>query len=458
MGAFQSVPDEVLLNKVCELIGESGSTNSYHVKKLLALRATCKSGHELVRRIIASKAICLHLDSFRAPGYLNVTEPREMPVSARVVEAAGRVFGPCCTRLYASGCSPERIAALEVFVSRTTRLLRLELELAAVSEEVLLRICRMLPQLEDLFGPKFTQTSEGTIRAISACCPNIRRATFSPLGRVFGDYSPAETWARYFPKLREFNLLGGRLWGYQPTRIEIIHECALVSQADSLDLDQCFITAAVIEAIVGTPLGDRISNFGSSGYDPEMRTNIEPAAFLAAARGFPKLEDVYIPRGSTMGGPGFYIDLSRAAPQIVYIEICDASTSDACVAAICRHLPLVNFTLTECRNLTSSIVESITGGQAARTLTHLTISYSAEESLRAVDMLRLVSGCPELHSLEWVCTADYHASAELDAPSQPCQAIHELLESRGGNNVCYAFGEHDPDWLDPNWIFESSPQ
>ena len=63
MGAFQSVPDEVLLNKVCELIGESGSTNSYHVKKLLALRATCKSGHELVRRIIASKAICLHLDS-----------------------------------------------------------------------------------------------------------------------------------------------------------------------------------------------------------------------------------------------------------------------------------------------------------------------------------------------------------------------------------------------------------
>ena len=78
------------------------------------------------------------------------------------------------------------------------------------------------------------------------------------------------------------------------------------------------------------------------------------------------------------------------------------------------------------------------------------------QRLRAVDMFRLVSGCPELYSLTWVCNADYHASAELDAPSQPCQAIAELIKSRGGHDIYYAVGEPDPDWYGPDSIFESA--
>ena len=194
MGAFQSIPDDVLTGTLTTcVLGHWPKADD----RLLVVRTTCKEGRELVQRLVADKNIfrvmCQFFWSDQANSATAATEPREMRVSARHVEARGRVFGAGCTALYASGRSPERIAALEVFVSRTTRLLRLELELAAVSEEVLLRICRMLPQLEDLFGPKFTPTSEGTIRAISACCPNIRRAEFSPLGRVFGDYSPAET-------------------------------------------------------------------------------------------------------------------------------------------------------------------------------------------------------------------------------------------------------------------------
>ena len=66
-------------------------------------------------------------------------EPLEMRASAQVVEAMGRVFGLACTALYTCGRSPERIAALERFVSRASRLSVLVLYDAAVSEEVLLR-------------------------------------------------------------------------------------------------------------------------------------------------------------------------------------------------------------------------------------------------------------------------------------------------------------------------------
>ena len=109
-------------------------------------------------------------------------------------------------------------------------------------------------------------------------------------------------------------------------------------------------------------------------------------------------------------------------------------------------------------NLTPGVVESITSGQAAKTLTHITIKYTAElelaaeDSLRAVDMLRLVTGCPKLEDLSWFIHEELHDRAELD--EEPLQAIEELLKSRGGNTDCYAIGEWNQDELDPDCIFD----
>ena len=80
------------------------------------------------------------------------------------------------------------------------------------------------------------------------------------------------------------------------------------------------------------------------------------------------------------------------------------------------------------------------------------IKYAAEDSLRAVDMLRLVTGCPKLEDLSWTIHEDLHDRAELD--EAPLKAIEELLESRGGNTACYAIGEWNEDELDPDCIFE----
>ena len=436
MGAFQSIPDDVITGALTTcVLGHWPDPDD----KLLVLRTTCKDGRELVQRLVADKNVfrvmCQFFWSDQANSATAATEPREMRVSARHVEARGRVFGAGCTNLYASGRSPERIAALEVFVSRTRRLESLSLDNAAVSVEVLLRMCRAVPRLSKLRCPRFMETSDDTIRAISEICPLLREAYFSRLGRDSGEYSPVETWAQLFPQLTEFNLHGGRWMGYQPTRIEAIHECALGSQARILTLDACHITADVIEAIVGTPLGDRMEMLGFSDYTPQDATNIEPAAFLAAARGFPKLEEMHIPKGSTMGGPGFYVDLSRATTILTTLEISDVDTTDACIAAACRHLRLTHLALRGCFNLTPSVVESITSGQAAGTLTRLVIKHCAEEPedpgsnpLRAVDVLRLVTGCPKIVSFSWHCHRALHGYAELD--EGPCKAIVELLAGR----------------------------
>ena len=158
-----------------------------------------------------------------------------------------------------------------------------------------------------------------------------------------------------------------------------------------------------------------------------------------------------------MGGPSFYIDLSKASSRIDYLDICDVDTTDACVAAACAHLRLVHLGLQGERrqgleDLTPGVVESIMAGQAAKTLTHITIKYAAEDSLRAVDMLRLVTGCPKLEDLSWTIHDELHEGAELD--EAPLKAIEELLESRGGNTACYAIGEWNEDELDPDCIFD----
>ena len=464
MGAFQSIPDDVITGALTTcVLGHWPDPDD----KLLVLRTTCKDGRGLVQRLVADKNVfrvmCQFFWSDQANSATAATEPREMRVSARHVEARGRVFGAGCTNLYASGRSPERIAALEVFVSRTRRLESLSLDNAAVSVEVLLRMCRAVPRLSKLRCPRFMETSDDTIRAISEICPLLREAFFSRLGRDSGEYSPVETWAQLFPQLTEFNLHGGRWMGYQPTRIEAIHECALGSQARILTLDACHITADVIEAIVGTPLGDRIRMLGFSDYTPQDETYIEPAAFLAAARGFPKLKDILIPDGSTMGGPGFYVDLSRATPILNNLEIYDINTTDACVAAACRHLRLTHLVLSGCFELTSSVVESITGGQAAGTLTSLTIKHCAQGALnpsplRAVDVLRLLTGCPNINSFSWHCDRDFHGYAELD--EGPCKAIVELLAARVKDKpysrvYCYAGDWNEIEYEDdPDCIFE----
>ena len=456
MGTTSSLPADVLTTHVAKYSFRYPSIYDENLSRkwdFLGLRATCKLGADLMRRYVSGtlRQDWLNLQTFSPPNAISYVErwgadPADMAASARHVRAVGTVFGAACKSLKAHGRSPEKIAALEYFVFRTNGgLSELDLSYSHVSPDLLLRMCRVSPKLTSLQGPKYVVTPDATIVAISAACTDLKFVDFSQVGK---NYSPAETWQRHFPGLN-FLKLSHDSPRYLPTRLDVVREVALTRpQITGLDIASCYVTARVIEAIVGTPLGDQLDEFGA---DDEV-TVIEPAAFLAAARGFPKLEDVYVPKGSSMGGPSFYIDLSRASSRIDCLDICDVDTTDACVAAACAHLRLVHLGLHGLEDLTPGIVESIVAGQAAKTLTHITIKYAAQDSLRAVDMLRLVTGCPKLEDISWFIPEGLHDHAELD--EEPLQAIEELLESRGGNTVCYAIGEWEEDSHDPDCIFE----
>ena len=145
-----------------------------------------------------------------------------------------------------------------------------------------------------------------------------------------------------------------------------------------------------------------------------------------------------------MGGPNFYIDLSRTTANITSLQIKDDATTDACIAAACSHLRLESLELDDLFLLSSSIVDAITRSRSAATLVYLNIANCAEEPqspLRAADVLRLLQGCPALGHLNWFVDSAYQEYAGLDRGT--CQAIYDLLESRGATIELSYFGQLD---------------
>ena len=449
MGTTSSLPEEVLTTKVAKY--------SFAEKKdLFALRATSKSGLALAQRALSYGCVRGARNVyFSGESHVIGEWPPEMRASARQVEAMGRVLGAGCIFLHAYGISPERIAALDAFVRRTNGGLRtLDLYCTCVTAEALLRMCRASPKLTSLRGASSVAIPDSTVISISAACPDLHAVYFSRVGRTL---SPAETWQRHFPGLRDIKLFGGGS-PYLPTRIDVIRETALTCRhATSLEVDGCHITADVMSAFVGTPLGDSLTELG----EVDNRTVLEPDAILAAARGFPEFCSLIIPWGSSMPGPGFYIDLSRTNARITRLHILDGTTTDACVAAACSHLRLYDLELQDLHLLTSHIVDGITRSRSAATLSSLTIAYSADKSespLRAADVLRLVQGCPNLKGLGWSLSVRDRDRAGLDRVL--CQGIVDLLTDRGAPPDHCDFDELDLevdvaiDIVDDDYIFQ----
>jgi len=274
------------------------------------------------------------------------------------VATVGEIFGSRCESLYACGISRDALDAICSFVACTEGGLReLDLEWADISKATLIDLCRRSPRLTRLVGPKCRSISENAIHAISVACPELVsvslfcRYTPAQVQEVLGDaapplprkryytYSPAETWAIRFPKLETLSLNDGNIF-YRPTRLRALRAVAMATNATKLDVDNCEITRDVVEALVGTPFGDRLVTIGDYD-DPDdediHETRFEPDALIAAARGFPRLRELWIPRGWPMGGPAsgpaFYEELGRVG-NLRTLSISAPLTTDACVAAV----------------------------------------------------------------------------------------------------------------------------
>ena len=201
----------------------------------------------------------------------------------------------------------------------------------------------------------------------------------------------------------------------------------MATNATKLDVDNCKITRDVVEALVGTPFGDRLVTIEHTigDYDdPEdediHETCFDPDALIAAARGFPRLRELWIPRGWPMGGPtagpAFYEELGRVG-NLTTLSISAPLTTDACVAAVCKHSQLESLRLDGLELVTSGVVDGILAGRAAGTLRRFEIENCSlshglprPNPVGPEDLLDLVEGCPKLTNIECHLASPYHES------------------------------------------------
>ena len=176
-----------------------------------------------------------------------------------------------------------------------------------------------------------------------------------------------------------------------------------------------------------------------------MDTNIEPDALLAAARGFPRLTELWIPELTRIPNPGWFVLLAgvRTFDKVI---IYSRHATDSQVVAACSQNPLVKLELKWIGALTRSIIDGIISSQSAATLCDLDIAYCEPQNLddvesyledrgiRAVDMLRLVRACPGLSRLFWQREYSNDAWSAQDSQAE----IAEILKLRGGSFCNFA--------------------
>ena len=217
------------------------------------------------------------------------------------------MFGPGCTNLSACGVSVQSIAALHSFVTSTNGgLLALMLRNCAVSPDALFLMCRASPNLLYLRGPRFVSTPDAAIAAIGEACPKLQRVDFSTLGSPLGPGKMGKS----LPSAPTLVVCPEDRGRYQPTRLDDIAEAARISSAVKLDVDGCHISTEFVAAIVGTPVGDRLTQFAESW----LQGHCHRAGGLACrARGFPNLTELCIPQGTTIPSLRFIEDLRACA-------------------------------------------------------------------------------------------------------------------------------------------------
>jgi len=405
MGVAASAPDDVL----------ERASGWLEKKEVLCLRALSPRGRDVAKRAIARKAIDVSHVNFTTANWIRGA-PSEMRAPAQAVTAMGQVFGAGCTKLWSYGISSQKLAALQSFVL-TTRggLLELSLTDAHVSSDLLVHLCRAAPNLVRLRGPRYVDTTLDAIEQIGGLCPKLKEVYFKTSWNLL---SPAETWHRHFPNLHCLSLSGrGEL--YRPTALHAITEAARTTSAVEISIGGCHIFPDVVEAIVGTPLGDRLTNFAIGSY--AFATEVRPEAFLAAARGFPRLTEMRFPNESPLPAPSWFAELALIRP-LKRLIIAAENTTNAHVVAACAHNPLESLALWELTRLTAGLGDAVAGTQTAAVLRELEIEDC--DQFRAADVLSLARACPKLTRLQWCRPGGSEGAYETE--------VRELITGRGG--------------------------
>ena len=160
---------------------------------------------------------------------------------------------------------------------------------------------------------------------------------------------------------------------------------------------------------------------------------------MAAARGFPRLTELWIPPRTIIPNAGWYTDLARIR-TFPELTISSSQTTDAHVLAACRHNPLETLRLRWLDDGPFSgrgLVDGLISSQSAATLRELEITYCGSMEFGPVALLRLVRACASLTTISWQHDNDDQfpddwVDSEEDGASPSEIAMCEILAARGG--------------------------
>ena len=358
-------------------------TSYLHGHELLGLR--CQSTHcrDVIRHAAGSHVGCsrVQFDSERS-------------MEARMLVA--RAFGHACRHLEWS-TTPNYAVLNGQSLPR---------------DDFLVEWCRTAPNLVSLDASSYVCITMERAAAIGSACPLLEDVKFSENNENgWDEVSPAETWARCFPRLRRVSLAGCKEWRqsehllgefYALADLEAISETvAVCTSAVELDCRECDVSLPVIDRILGTPFGNRLRAINFSGGAADAET------VLACARECPHLRGLVLPEAlasapGTAIPPSFYEALARARPELTYLKFCNPGgiVNYNHILAAVSHLRL---RCLEIANTCGSgihdpaLVDGILASPSAATLELLRI-HECEVALGGEDVLRLVNGCPQLHS------------------------------------------------------------
>ena len=385
---------EELPVELCAHIALFLNRHRHYSKKdnsLLALRSVSHACLDAVRRAITSHPIN------------DVRFGTATSDTVRQITAVGKVLGSGCQRLEYQGKtmqpSPNTLNALQEFILVETggRLRGLSLTGSTISPQRFLELCSACPQLKELEAewglPNIASADVDDFAAeLSRLCPLLESVAIQRDELL----SPAETYARHFPKLKFLNLeVEEAHANHVPSRFDKIeaaaHQCV---GAETLGLGWCHVSAALADLLVRTPLQSRIKSLILWGCEISEQTLLRPAAGLEAPR------EIIFPRNFS-ASPEFYMSLARARPALKELDFGQGAAliDDACVAAMCESFALEALSIEDNSSLTPAAVDIIAQSPTAATLSRACFSNTIAFS--SAGILRLARGCPRLAQLHW---------------------------------------------------------
>ena len=394
--------------------------------ELLALRCSAGSCKQVVTRAVK------HHDVYKRFYARNSLQ------NAALV-AIGRVFGAGCRYLNTVSGFPAVTTALESFVTSTGGLLSgLSIEPPRdnhITPDTLLILCRACPLLKNLYVPRVPNIQPTHFVAVSQACPLLEYVVLPT-----GGLSPAETYARQFPRLRELKFV--REWDSQIHEMPICFDVIAVAAETCVHVTRVVIPRAAVTPdfvarLLETPLRDRVTSLSFTNFFGSFSPQLWPEAGLQLVRGFPNLrklagpfENALIPR---MAPTEFFEQLALAAPMLRRLSAVDID--DECMRIICNRCQLEEINLFITRRdqsdlcVTPAVVDIIVKSSSAASLCKATVSSTLAAEWGAAELLGIVQGCPNLKQV------GYYNRRELSSGSV-CSAnivsARRLLKSRGG--------------------------